>query len=248
MPKIQQQSPSEELAESQKADAKLLLADETQSFPVKRTKDLCGLKFGDRIVRKYAGRGKWICECKCGDVRVLTGYDLRNSRSKQCMKCRSVEHFHGHNTSNSNTYRSWAHMIERCGPNASPKDYPYYAGIGITVCERWKDFKQFLADMGECPVGKSIDRWPNRRGNYEPGNVRWATIIQQAQNTSANVFVLLNGEKMVLIEAARRIGMARCPLGKNIKKLNLLPNQIAEIVSWNRPRFRTRVKLRPVQA
>ena len=82
------------------------------------------------------------------------------------------------------TYRSWCDMIQRC-TNPRRDNYERYGGRGITVCERWMTFANFLADMGERPDGTSIDRIDNYRG-YEPGNCRWATAIEQAQNKRAS--------------------------------------------------------------
>lgn len=78
-------------------------------------------------------------------------------------------------------WNSWTSMITRC-TNPLTKDYGYYGGRGIKVCERWKDFANFLADMGERPYGKTLDRYPDNNGNYEPGNCRWATWDQQGNN------------------------------------------------------------------
>jgi hypothetical protein len=77
------------------------------------------------------------------------------------------------------TYGSWSNMIQRCS-NPKATGFKNYGGRGIAVCERWRDFDLFLADMGSKPSPKhSIDRWPNAAGNYEPGNCRWATRAEQ---------------------------------------------------------------------
>lgn len=79
------------------------------------------------------------------------------------------------------TYRTWVSMLARCS-NPKASNYHLYGGRGIRVCERWHDFAAFLADVGERPDGTTLDRFPNPSGNYEPGNVRWATPKQQAES------------------------------------------------------------------
>jgi hypothetical protein len=94
------------------------------------------------------------------------------------------------------TYGSWAHMVARC---TSPNDamYPTYGGIGIKVSPEWTGiggFERFLAHVGERPSLKhSIDRFPDRAGNYEPGNVRWATDGEQARNRKSTILVTIGG-------------------------------------------------------
>jgi hypothetical protein len=83
-----------------------------------------------------------------------------------------------------------------------------YGARGIKVCDRWKTFAAFLADMGLRPEGTTLDRI-NNDGDYEPGNCRWATRRQQAQNTRRNIFVAFNGESLAVAEACRRAGVRR---------------------------------------
>lgn len=79
-----------------------------------------------------------------------------------------------HGAYGTRTHRRWRQMIRRC------KEDPRY--FNVKISDRWKEFLNFVADMGECPSGKTLDRFPIRNGNYEPGNCRWATPDEQAQN------------------------------------------------------------------
>src|SRR6478735_6921556 len=100
---------------------------------------------------------------------------------------------HGHTTGPagnrkaSREYHSWCAMRQRC-QNEKTENYPRYGGAGITVCDRWQRFQNFLEDMGLAPPGMTLDRYPNRSGNYEPGNVRWATPKQQVEHRTRESF------------------------------------------------------------
>jgi len=85
-----------------------------------------------------------------------------------------------HNLSKSRTYKSWQGMWQRC---TNPKHHKFaaYGRFGITVCDRWKSFENFLADMGERPAGMTLDRIDGS-GHYEPDNCRWADIYTQNRN------------------------------------------------------------------
>lgn len=109
-----------------------------------------------------------------------------------------------HNMSKLPEYKVWKSMRRRC---TNPKDAGYrrYGGRGITVCERWNDFANFIADMGPRPEGTSIDRIDNN-GNYEPSNCRWADRFTQANNNRRNKWLEVNGVRKTYSQWANEIG------------------------------------------
>lgn len=115
-----------------------------------------------------------------------------------------------HGLTNTRTWRAWRSMRKRC---LDPKSIGWanYGGRGIAFCERWSGFVNFLADMGECPDGLSLDRIDNAKG-YEPSNCRWATPKEQANNTRSVRLVELDGELVSVSEAARRCCIRRATL------------------------------------
>lgn len=122
-----------------------------------------------------------------------------------CQSVRSAAHTkHGHSSreltgaKESPTYRSWLSMRTRCN-GVGRDNADRYVDRGVTICERWNDFANFLADMGERPEGTTLDRWPNHAGNYEPGNCRWATPREQARNTRRNKFTLETATQAALM-------------------------------------------------
>jgi hypothetical protein len=119
-------------------------------------------------------------------------------------------------------YDLWRSMIKRC-ENPRDKDWNRYGARGIRVCERWKDFDLFIADMGRRPSRQhSIDRHPDNDGNYEPTNCRWATASEQARNRRTTRWISsAEGERMPLIEWAKRLGISPQSLGWRLKKQRL---------------------------
>ncbi len=121
--------------------------------------------------------------CQCGFVAHRELITLRHGRSRACHSCAGIEHGHAVDGKQTAEYRIWHSMKKRCYTSSST-GYAYYGGTGITVCDRWREsFEAFLADVGSRPsIQHSLDRFPNPFGNYEAGNVRWATRSQQQQN------------------------------------------------------------------
>jgi len=105
-----------------------------------------------------------------------------------------------HRMSRTPAYRSWANMLKRC-QHPSNSQFHNYGGRGISVCQRWHLFINFLSDMGQPPQGMSLDRI-DVNGNYEPKNCRWATHKEQCRNMRRNVFFFYSGKKMTLSEIA----------------------------------------------
>ena len=113
------------------------------------------------------------------------------------MSKKSDEKFHGPE------YKSWQNILQRCH-NKNDKDYHYYGGRGIKVCDRWKNsFENFLADMGKCPEGMTIDR-KNNDGDYCKKNCRWASRKEQADNRSSNLLGTIESVSNVVIPPSNR--------------------------------------------
>jgi len=160
--------------------------------------EILNQRFGKLVVIERAGTHKsglaqWLCQCDCGGKRIAVGRVLRRGGvgSCGCAKRGSNNHKYRHGYSCKGQggngkvhplYQIWASMLQRCNNPNNPA-YHNYGGRGIKVCERWYDFNNFLADVGERPhPDRSLDRYPNNDGHYEPGNVRWATAEQQRNN------------------------------------------------------------------
>lgn len=150
-----------------------------------------GMRFGRLTIVAHGGSRKWLCQCDCGTRKIVLIGNLRSggTQSCGCMRIEKAERVrHGHTSKGHGrqtpTYGSWHAMNSRCR-NPKATGYERYGGIGVTICDRWLVFETFLADMGERPEGTTLDRIDND-GNYEPGNCRWATYKQQAENKHPN--------------------------------------------------------------
>jgi hypothetical protein len=170
--------------------------------PARNFRDLTGQVFGRLTIRALAwmkpipggARAHWRCECFCGQNTVVCSNNLTNGHTTSCgclqrevstARCAvgDSHRIHGHSPGHvhSPTYSSWKSMIARC-TNPNVIGFELYGGRGIPVCDRWRNsFEAFLNDMGERPPGTTINRidpdW-----DYEPGDYRWVTPKEQANN------------------------------------------------------------------
>lgn len=160
--------------------------------------NLSDLRFGMwTVVRRAVGNTKhnasrWECVCDCGTTRIVIGPTLRNGTSKNCgcqraaiAKKTHTKHGHASRQGSSKTYLCWRNMRNRCN-NPKNKDFKYYGGRGVSICVRWQKFSNFLEDMGEQPLGLTIERLDNN-GNYEKDNCTWATMAQQSLNKTTSI-------------------------------------------------------------
>lgn len=155
----------------------------------------------------------WKCLCQCGTFSFVTSYDLTHGSTKSC-GCFQRETAHlrpgfttkTHGMSNIPEYWIWCGIRRRCLDKKRPQ-FKNYGGRGIKICNRWDSFENFYKDMGPRPsIHHSIDRYPDNDGNYEPGNCRWATFIQQANNRRGNRIVFYRNQSMTLMQAIRAGG------------------------------------------
>jgi hypothetical protein len=157
-----------------------------------------------------------FCHCGCGEKTTSRSRYVLNHYRLGALK-------HGHTALEqmSPTYNSWRAMIERC---TNPKSEKYYAygAKGIRVCERWLLFQNFLQDMGKRPHGKTIDRYPDRSGNYERGNCRWATPKEQSANSSRTSMLVYQGQLRSRKEVAKLLGIPYSSLNWKLRNGILL--------------------------
>ena len=150
------------------------------------------LQVMERIDNDKYGNMVYSCLCECGNSTTATAASLRAGGKKSCGCLRKDQaRVNGkiattHGMYGSKVYEAWAGIKKRCN-NPSHKSYDRYGGRGIEICKEWGDsFLSFYGYIGDAPSSKhSVDRIDND-GNYEPGNVRWATTRQQSNNRSTN--------------------------------------------------------------
>lgn len=159
---------------------------------------------------------KCVCLCECGTEKVLWISAIKTGATKSC-GCvgRPPAHNKRHGMAGTPTYKTWLHMRDRCSNprNASYKDY---GARGITVCERWESFDNFMADMGIKPAGMSIERIEND-GNYAPGNCIWADKRVQANNRRSSKIIKYKGAEYTMSELAAKFDIRLGTLWHRLK-------------------------------
>jgi hypothetical protein len=169
---------------------------------------------GEKRIRK--GKNSYQeCRCDCGMQRAVAISHLKSGKSRSC-GCSVADRLTKHGFAGTDEYNIYLGMVARCRGKRG-RDH-LYRDRGVVVCARWLgSFEAFLADVGPRPSSKhSIDRYPDPNGNYEPGNVRWATPLQQGANKRNNFVVEINGERLILAEAARRLGLSTVTLRRRV--------------------------------
>lgn len=165
-----------------------------------------------RVGSKPNGNAIWLCRCDCGNECEVDGYDVRRHKTISCKECGAERSRQGsvkHGLSHTREFATWTDMHTRCyNPNST--GFSGYGGRGISICDRWREsFANFLADMGPKPSrSHSIER-DDVNGNYEPGNCRWATAKEQANNKRSNRLVTIDGVTMNVSEWSVASGVSK---------------------------------------
>jgi len=127
------------------------------------------------------------CRCDCGKDHSLPLGQWGRTQSCGCLRSEILLARHTrHGYSGTSIYMTWTDLVGRC-TRPTHKRWADYGGRGITVCERWRDFANFLTDVGDRPSGMTLDRIDNDRG-YEPDNVRWTDYSTQAKNRRPSAY------------------------------------------------------------
>lgn len=170
---------------------------------------LDGQQFGNLTVLERRGRvGRqvgWLCRCTCGVEIVVAGDKLTRLKKRSCAR-------NGHRwnsvpkVTHPPEYRTWLGMRKRC-TDSDPHHAKRYRDKGITVCERWRSFANFYADMGSKPVPEyTIERIDNALGYFKE-NCRWATSTEQRRNMTCSVYIACEDEQVLLLDICAKLGL-----------------------------------------
>ncbi len=205
-----------------------------------------GARFGRVVAIARApndlhGNQMWRFRCDCGRDFEGRAAAFVGERNVSCGCERREKLSRGlhltHRLADSAEYRIWSGMVQRC-TNPENTAFGRYGARGIEICPEWLDFEPFLAAVGRRPSPRhTIERIDNSAG-YFPGNCRWASRLEQANNRRTNVRVFFRGQQMTLAQAIREVGAdpqlayRRVRDGWSLEDALLLP----PLASWNRRR------------
>lgn len=171
---------------------------------------VAGTRFGKLVAVEFVDLVKtsrlqrWRFRCDCGATKVIRLSHVKAGLIVSC-GCHKAAKVRTHGRSRTPEHAVWAAMIQRCRNPNSPNRHNYGAR-GITVCERWGDFANFLEDMGLRPApDMTLDRIDNDKG-YSPENCRWVSKKGNARNTRRNRYVIFRGKRITIAEAAEIAG------------------------------------------
>lgn len=190
----------------------------------RKINNIIGKRFGRLVVKAFSHTNKnrascWYVKCDCGKIKVIRGVTMMTGKAMSCgclQKENMSKRTYKHGMTESATYHCWEAMKDRCLNPKNPA-YKNYGGRGIKICERWMSFENFLADIGEKPKGKSLDRMDNN-GNYELSNCRWATVEEQWNNKRTNHILVYNGIALTIAQWARRLQITQGTLYSRIHR------------------------------
>ena len=177
-------------------------------------------------VFKIGLRRYQVCQCSCGKIQVVACNNLHTGHAQSCgclRKENTSKAKRSHGLSGNCYYWIWVGIVGRCY-DARRKEYPSYGGRGITICDRWLEpngqgIANFTADMGPRPGPEyTVDRYPNRDGNYEPGNCRWATKKEQSRNRRNNRTATAFGQTKTIAEWCELFGLAKSTVTARLDK------------------------------
>jgi hypothetical protein len=154
-------------------------------------------------------KGLYLCFCKNKFVSRCDSVKSGKTKSCGCIKKitngKTTKHGHNRKGATTATYKCWSNMLSRCKNKKLPS-YKNYGARGITVCERWRVFNNFLFDMGACPIGLQLDRIDNNKGYFKQ-NCRWATRSENCNNKNNNLRLKHNGKSYTATELARKLSL-----------------------------------------
>jgi len=202
---------------------------------------LVGQNFGKlKVIEKSERIGKrvgWFCKCECGNTIKTSGDKLTSGKTKSCgcIKKEWQKEFgkkHGikpvHGMTHTSTYKSWGSMIARTS-SGKEKRYDNYLGM---CCDEWKNFKNFYNDMGDRPTGTTLDRIDVKKGYYKE-NCRWATPKVQANNRTNTRYLLVNGNKIALMDWAKSLNLKKNEAQYFYTVLKKIEISNQEVLIWN---------------